>query len=169
MKARHIVTVAVLMAASMLANAQEQPKAPGLEYAFTLKVKCENAFTVGKTSHGTRAVIPIVGGTFEGPNIKGTILSGGADYQLIDSVKGRNEIEAIYCIKTDDDVYIHVRNCGLIVTGKNDDGTPKFYFRCAPKFEAPNNSKYDWLNNSLFICEPGFEPGFIMLNIWRVL
>lgn len=169
MKARHIVTVAVLMAASMLANAQEQPKAPGLEFAFELKVKCDPAYTVGQTSHGSRVIIPIVGGTFEGPNIKGTILSGGADYQLVDNAKGRNEIEAIYSIKTDDDVYIHVRNCGLIVTGKNADGSPNFYFRTSPKFEAPNDSKYDWLNNSVFICDTGFGQGYILLRVWRVL
>ena len=102
--------------------------------------------------------------------MKGTVLEGGADYQLVDQKQGRNEIEAIYSIKTDDGVYIHIRNCGLIVTGQGPDGKPNFYFRCAPKFEAPNDSKYNWLNNSLFLCKPGgFNPDGISLRVWRVL
>jgi len=27
----------------------------------------------------------------------------------------------------------------------------KIYFRAVPKFEAPNDSKYDWMNNAVFI------------------
>lgn len=148
---------------------QKLPEGPGLEYVCELRVKCGPAYTVGQTSHGERVVIPILGGTFEGPQMKGEIISGGADYQLVDKSKGRNEIEAIYCIKTDDGVYIHIRNCGLIYTTKNADGTPNFYFRTTPKFEAPNDSKYDWLNNNIFVCMPSFAPDCICLRVWRVL
>lgn len=38
-------------------------------------------------------------------------------------------------------------------------------------FEAPANSRYDWLNNSLFLCRPDFTdaaPGIIVLDVWRV-
>lgn len=152
-------------------NAQvEAPKnAPQLEFALQLKVTLGEAFGINNTQHGRRTVIPITGGTFEGPDIKGTIINGGADYQLANA-DGRTEIEAIYCIKTDDGVYIHVRNCGIIRSGQNADGKPSFYFKAAPRFEAPADSKYGWLNNSLFICEPSFSPGFqgIVLNVWRV-
>jgi hypothetical protein len=67
-------------------------------------------------------------------------------------------------------VYIHVRNRGIIANGKDADGKPSFYFRCAPQFEAPADSKYGWLNNSLFLCAPSFSQGFngIVLNVWRV-
>jgi hypothetical protein len=140
------------------------PEGPGLEFVCELRVDCGPAYTVGQTSHGTRTVIPILGGTFSGPQMQGEILSGGADYQLVDTAHGRNEIEAIYSIKTDDGVYIHIRNCGLITMGK--DG---FYFRTAPKFEAPQDSKYDWLNNAIFVCMPGPATDCICLRVWKVL
>ncbi len=143
-------------------------KAPELEYVMELKVTCDAAFSCGNTSRGERVVIPITGGTFEGPQIKGVVLSGGADYQYVDAAHGRNEVEAIYCIRTDDGVNIHIRNCGLIVTGKDADGNPQFYFRTAPKFEAPNDSKYNFLNNAIFVCTPGFGQGYISLKIWKV-
>jgi len=148
----------------------EGPKdAPQLEFALQLKVTLGETFGINNTQHGRRTVIPITGGTFEGPGIKGTIISGGADYQLANA-DGRTELEAIYCIKTDDGVYIHVRNRGIIANTKDADGKPSFYFRCAPQFEAPADSKYGWLNNSLFLCAPSFSQGFngIVLNVWRV-
>ena len=118
------------------------PEAPQLEFALQLKVTLGEAF--------------------------GTIVNGGADYQL--NAEGRTELESIYCIKTDDGIYIHVRNRGIIANGKDADGKPSFYFRAAPQFEAPADSKYGWLNNSLFVCAPTFSPDFkgIVLNVWRV-
>ena len=144
---------------------KQEPAAPELEYVVTLHVQLGQTYSVGKTTHGTRTIIPITGGTFEGPNIKGEVLPGGADYQMADASTGHTEVEAIYCIRTDDGVTIHVRNSGIINMGQ--DG---MYFTCAPKFEAPADSKYAWLNNKLFICRPGFGGmgGGITLNVWMV-
>lgn len=151
-------------------SAQVTPpkETPQLEFVMQLKVTLGETYSVGETPSGRRTVIPITGGTFEGPNIKGTILNGGADYQMANG--NRTQIEAIYSIKTDDGVYIHIRNRGLINPGQDEQGKPSFYFRCAPQFEAPSNSPYAWLNNSLFVCAPDFSPGFqgIVLNVWRV-
>lgn len=146
-----------------LCHAQTALPVPELEFVCELKVTCEKAYTVGKTAHGERVVIPISGGTFEGPHLKGTVLSRGADYQLVDKAKGRTELEAIYSIRTDDGVTIHIRNVGLLCNNK--DG---WYFRTAPKFEAPNDGKYDWLNNAVFICVPEVKEGYISLKVWKV-
>lgn len=169
---KFFVTMVVLMASVMGVSAQvSEPKdTPQLEFALQLKVTLGDAFSCGETQHGRRTVIPITGGTFEGPNIKGTIINGGADYQIANTAINRTELEAIYCIKTDDGVNIHVRNRGIICSDKDANGNPTFYFRAAPQFEAPADSKYAWLNNSLFLCSPSFSSSFkgIVLNVWRV-
>ena len=160
-----------LFVCALFATVKAQQEAPQLEYIVELKVKCDGAYQVGKTSHGNRFIIPIVGGTFEGPKMKGTILPGGADYQLQDQTTGRTEIEAIYSIRTDDGVNIHIRNKGLICTGMDSEGKPQFYFRTTPQFEAPQDSKYAWLNNAIFVCQPsmtGGNDGAICLKIWMV-
>ena len=163
--------MALLLGCMLQVSAQSNfPKdTPQLEFALQLKVTLGQAFSIENTQHGRRTVIPITGGTFEGPGIKGTIINGGADYQLANA-QGRTELEAIYCIKTDDDVYIHVRNRGIIAGGQDADGKPTFYFKAAPQFEAPADSKYVWLNNALFICAPDFSQQFqgIVLNVWKV-
>ena len=163
-----ITFVALTLAAS--AQVSEPQNTPQLEFALQLKVTLGEAYTCGETQHGQRTIIPITGGTFEGPAIKGTIINGGADYQLNNKAIGRTELEAIYCIKTDDGVNIHVRNRGIIMSGKDENGNPTFYFKAAPQFEAPVDSKYAWLNNSIFVCQPDFAAGFkgIVLNVWKV-
>ena len=150
--------------------AQDYPpkNTPQLEFAMQLRVTLGQAYGIDNTQHGRRTVIPITGGTFEGPHLRGTIVNGGADYQL--NTETRTELEAIYCIKTDDGTYIHVRNRGIIANGKDANGNPSFYFRAAPQFEAPADSPYGWLNNALFVCAPEWSTSFqgIILNVWQV-
>ena len=168
---KQFLYVVIMMTMTVKATAQvEAPKnTPELEFALQLKVTLGEAFSINNTQHGRRTVIPITGGTFEGPGIKGTIINGGADYQIANA-DGRTELEAIYCIRTDDGIYIHVRNRGIICSGKDANGNPSFYFKCAPQFEAPSDSQYGWLNKSLFLCQPDFSPDFkgIVLNVWKV-
>lgn len=162
--------IILLMVFSLNVWSQTYPPkgTPELEFALQLKVTLGEAFSIDNTQHGRRTVIPITGGTFEGPQLKGSIINGGADYQL--NAENRTELEAIYCIKTDDGIYIHVRNRGIIANGKDANGNPTFYFKAAPQFEAPADSKYGWLNNALFVCAPEFTPEFkgIVLNVWKV-
>ncbi|WP_304234115.1 DUF3237 domain-containing protein [Jiulongibacter sediminis] len=157
----------------------QQVDPPGLEFVCELKVTTDPTMIVGQTAHGERRIIPITGGTFEGPNMKGEVLAGGADYQFVNETGSRTEIEAIYSIKTDDDVLIHIRNVGLVyrnpeVTAALKAGEPidwsTVYFRAAPKFEAPVDSPYDWLNNALFVCK-GIPTGqgYVRIVVWKVL
>ena len=167
---KQLLSTLILAVVALSAYAQAYPpqNAPQLEFALQLKVTLGETFGINNTQHGRRTVIPITGGTFEGPQLKGTIVSGGADYQL--NTENRTELEAIYCIKTDDGVYIHVRNRGIIYQGPDAYGQPTFYFKAAPQFEAPADSRYAWLNNSLYVCAPAPKsiPGGITLNVWRV-
>ena len=123
-----LTLIVALFSLNICAQSYPPKDAPGLEFALQLKVTLGETYSIANTQHGRRTVIPITGGTFEGPLLKGTIINGGADYQLANA-DGRTEIEAIYSIKTDDGVYIHVRNRGIIASGKDADGKllPNFH------------------------------------------
>ena len=170
---KRLLTTALFALFVLSISAQTYPpkNTPQLEFALQLRVTLGETFGINNTQHGRRTVIPITGGTFEGPDIKGTILNGGADYQIASADGSRTELEAIYSIRTDDGIYIHVRNRGLIVNGQDEQGRPSFYFKAAPQFEAPADSRYAWLNNALYVCQPDWSQGFkgIVLNVWRVL
>lgn len=161
------VLLVALMTCSQCVYAQVEPpkNTPQLEFVMQLRVTIGAAYSVGETPHGRRVVIPITGGTFEGPRLKGKVLSGGADYQLVNSDGSRTEVEAIYGIQTDDGTYIHVRNKGIICTGEDSS-----YFKTSPLFEAPADSPYRWLNNAIYVCQPNWSQAFkgIVLDVWAV-
>ena len=120
--------------------------APRLEFAFEEIVTLGPAIPVGETPRGRRNIIPITGGTFEGPGLKGTIIPGGWDWQLTRD-DGCTEIVADYMIRTDDGVVINVINVGVLCPPREGSANP---VRTQPRFEAPIG-KYDWLNRTAFI------------------
>jgi len=146
----------------------QTPEAPTLEFVCSLKVTLDKPLVVGETDHGTRRIILITG----------EILNGGADWQVISTDKTKTELEALYQIKTDDGVVIFIRNTGLRVASaevtqriaKGETvGANEYYFRAAPKFEAPRNTKYAWLNDAIFVCKGIRMPDYVLLQVWKVL
>jgi hypothetical protein len=156
----------------------QTPVAPDLEFVCALKVTVDKPMTIGDTGHGIRRVVPITGGGFEGPKMKGEVLNGGADWQIVNSDNTKTELEALYQLKTEDGVFIHVRNIGMRVTstevanrllkGEKVESN-EYYFRAVPKFEAPKNSKYNWLNDAIFICKGIRMPDHVLIQVWKVL
>ena len=120
---------------------------PSIEFAFTARVLLEPTREIGPTPYGIRRRIPIIGGTFEGPRIRGRVLPGGADWQLQRS-DNYTVLEADYMIETAEGTPIHVRNRGL--TNSRVPGAPRRYLRTVPEFEAPSG-RYEWLNQSIFV------------------
>jgi hypothetical protein len=145
-------TIAAASAATPAAA--QQPPEPELELLYRSVVKLGEVIQVGETARGVRRIIPIVGGTFEGPDMKGEILPMGWDWQL-DRKDGCTEIIADYFLKTDDGVVINVVNSGALCR-PSADGAP-VPPRTSPVFEAPLG-KYDWLSKGGYIGTLGFDP-----------
>ena len=140
------LSIAGALALPNIARSQDEPPAPHLEFAFEETVTLGEAMQVGETPLGSRTIIPITGGTFEGPELKGTIIGGGWDWQLL-RADGCTDVEADYMIRTDDGVVINVINVGVLCPPEG--GQPRLV-RTQPRFEAPLG-RYDWLNRSAFI------------------
>jgi hypothetical protein len=132
------------------------------EFVFEAQVTLQPAVEIGPSADGIRRYIPITGGRFQGPRIKGLVLPGGADWQL-ERIDGVTETDALYSIKTSDGAVIVVHNRGLLVDGGR-------YFRTTPTFEAPRGP-HDWLNKSVFagsvVIPP--QPGTVAVRVFRVI
>ncbi len=80
---------------------------------FTESVTLGASVSVGASKRGTRNIIPITGGTVTGgmllSGLSGSVLPGGADYQLIGST---TVLDARYALSSKDGEVIVVRNCG---------------------------------------------------------
>lgn len=130
------------------------PDMPGLEFVYEAIVALEPTEEIGRTPIGTRRRVPIIGGTFAGPRIRGTVVAGGADWQL-QRADNWTVIEADYMMRADDGTLIHVRNIGL--TNSRVPGAASRYLRTVPSFEAPIGP-HDWLNQAIFIGTIGPPP-----------
>jgi hypothetical protein len=146
------------------------------ELLFTAFIEVAATIDLGPSPLGERRMVPITGGTFEGPKMKGRIVPGGIDWQLVRADKV-TEIEAHYSIETDDGVLIRVINKGFRhgpaeVMQRLRAGDPvepdEYYFRATPVFEAPCG-RYEWLNKSLFVSSGERSAEAVVLRVFEVL
>ena len=149
---------------------------PGYEFIFAAEGALGDPMQFGDTYEGPRRMIPILEGTFAGPDIRGTIVStAAADWQYT-RPDGVTQAEATYAIRTDDGVIIQVQNYGLrfgppevmqrLAAGEDVD-PGEYYFRTNPRFKAPTG-KYDWLNKGIFIGTGARSANGIKLWFFRV-
>ncbi|GHC98619.1 DUF3237 domain-containing protein [Novosphingobium pokkalii] len=150
---------------------------PELEFVYEASGDLEPPRQIGPTYDGTRRIIPIVGGgRVEGPLIQGRLVGNSADWQVT-RPDGVTVADALYAIETDDGVLIQIRNKGLrrgppevmarLAAGEEVDPA-EYYFRTVPEFIAPVG-KYEWMNQSIFLCSGARYPLGIKLWVWRVL
>ena len=69
---------------------------------FTIHSSLGGIQKLGNTPYGERRVINILGGTVEGPKLKGKILPGGADWQIV-RADGVVHLTARYTAETERD------------------------------------------------------------------
>ena len=178
---RHLVKAVVsagllgLMNASHAAETLESDtrlpanvRLPTLEFTYECDATLSEAQPFGPTLEGQRRIIPITGGTFKGPHMRGQVLSGGADWNLSRS-DGGSSVEAAYYLRTDDGVILRVVNKG-VGGGETPSATTSaevFYMFTAPVIEAPTG-KYDWTNRSMFVATLGARRGSSSAVVIRV-
>jgi hypothetical protein len=157
------------------ALSQDTPQAPELSFAFEVVVEVADPTVVGTLPNGTRRIVDILGGTFEGPNIKGRVVPGGADWQLIRE-DGFTDIDARYTLETDQGDLIYVSNIGIrhappevmsrLNAGEVVDQS-QIYFRAVPKFET-DAPELEWLMKSIFVATGERYPNGVIIRFWRV-
>ncbi|HVV44527.1 MAG TPA: DUF3237 domain-containing protein [Bryobacteraceae bacterium] len=150
--------------------------APGLEFVMEARVSVGAAQDVGRVPAGERRIIPITGGTFEGPRLHGRVVPGGADWQIIradDTV----ELDARYTLETESGGLIYVWNRAIRhgspeVLRKLREGIPvyksEYYFRSTPVFETAI-PELRWMNRTVFIGDGERFSDCVAIRFWRVL
>jgi hypothetical protein len=148
---------------------------PELTLLLEVRATLDAPIVVGDVPEGARRVVPITGGTFEGPRLRGTLVPGGADWQYL-RPDGVMIVEAHYLLRTDDGVIVQVNNRGMrhgptdvmrrLGAGESVDPA-EYYFRAMPRLSAPTG-RYDWLNRRVFLCSGARYPDAVMLWFYEV-
>jgi hypothetical protein len=148
----------------------------GQEPIFTIQAELGPILKLGPTPYGQRRIIDILGGTVQGPRLKGKILRGGADWQII-RADGAADIQARYTIETATGGRILVGSDGLrhgppdvlaaLARGEAVDPA-RYYFRTVMRFET-SDPEADWLNRILAIARGRREAMAVHLDVFEVL
>jgi hypothetical protein len=128
------------------------------ELLFTLVGRVSPPQELGMVPSGQRRIIPVEGGEFEGPKLRGTVLPGGADWMLV-RADGVVQPDVRLTLRTDDGQLIFMRYGGMrhgspevmerIARGEPVDPA-EYYFRITPQFET-GSLKYAWLNKIIAV------------------
>lgn len=147
---------------------------PAIEFLYECIVTLAPTLEFGKTIEGMRRVIPITGGTFEGLRIRGTVLPGGADWNLSRS-DGAGSVDASYYLRTHDEVLIRITNQGVggdrPAAPADPDAPERFFMFTSPRFEAPIGP-YDWLNRGTYIGTLGARKAVanaVLIRVFHVI
>lgn len=146
-----------------------------LTHATDLVVELSPPHEMGKSPAGKRRIIPIVGGTAQGPLLSGRILPIGADWQTV-LAGGIADLDARYAIETADGAVVEVISQGIrhaslevnarIASGEEVDPS-EYYMRTSIRLES-GHPDYDWVNRALFLATGGKVGNTVRLSVWRV-
>jgi hypothetical protein len=152
------------------------PPQPGLAFAFEIHAQVGTPQEFGEVPGGRRRIIQILGGTFTGPDMKGRIVPGGADWQIV-RADGFTELDTRYTLETDQGELIYVQNAGVrhappdvmkkLLAGETVDPS-LVYFRTIPKFET-SAPRLQELTRSIYIGIGERYPTEVVVRFYKVL
>ena len=159
-----ISALATFAAADAVAGAQQPAAADAAPAPLKSEFLMDIVLDVGAPQNlGTRRIVPVTGGTFEGPKLKGTALPGGADWILV-RPDGVSELNVRVTLRTDDEQLIYVTYRGLLFTPKGGEQ----YWRTTPIFET-GSPKYDWLTRIIAVGVGRRVPNKAAYSIYQIL
>ena len=147
-----------------------------LEPLFRATITLAPPQELGDAPLGRRRIIPITGGSIAGTRLKGTVLPGGADWQIV-RADGVADLDARYTVLSDDGALIYVSNRGLrhgppevlaqLARGEDVDAG-LYYMRTQPWFET-GDARYAWLNRTICVGTGARRADAVELEFFEVL
>ena len=111
-----------------------------VEFLFTLTASTAAPQSIANGPQGTRAIVAVTGGAFEGPKLRGTVTGGsGGDYVTV-RADGSLKLDVRFTLVTDDGAVILMTYNGIGVITETGSS-----IRMAPLFET-GDERYAWLN-----------------------
>jgi hypothetical protein len=119
---------------------------------FSMRLAVDGLLSIGRADDVQRRIGNIPGGAFEGERLRGTVLSGGTDWQIVRG-DGAVELDGRIVLQTNDGVLIAMTYVGLrhgppdvmARLGREVVDPSAYYFRIVPRFTT-SDPGYVWLN-----------------------
>jgi len=146
------------------------------EYLCAIHADVGELKSMGQGPLGERRVVDILGGTFEGPLIRGEVVGGGADWQIARS-DGVLELDARYALKEQRGGLVQVLSQGfrhgppdvMARLARGEDVDPAdYFFRTVMRFET-GAAELAWLNKVIAVASAERKARRVELSAWRLL
>jgi Protein of unknown function (DUF3237) len=136
---------------------------PQITHLYHLEATLGEPLDLGEVTGGRRRIVPLTGGQFTGPEIRGRLLSGtSADWQLL-RPDGTSIGDIRYTLQTEDGALLYVRAQSIrhgdadvlarVARGEEVDAS-EYIFRAAAQIET-SATELAWLNKGIFISVGG--------------
>jgi len=151
------------------------PPAPALLPLTQIRCEVGALVSLGSAPAGERRYVPLGGGTVRGPELNGTLVEGGIDWQVARS-DGVLEIAAHYVIRTDDDALVEVKSDGLrhgpaevMQQLARGEAVPRdaYFFRTLIRFTT-GSPAWAHLNKVMAIAVGQREARAVLLDVYRL-
>jgi hypothetical protein len=151
------------------------PPPPALLPMTHIDCEVKPLVTLGPGPYGERRYVPLGGGTVRGPELNGTLVEGGVDWQ-VNRADGVLDIAAHYVIRADDGALIEVQSNGLrhgppdvlarLASGK---AVPpdQYFFRTLVRFTT-GAPQWVHLNKVMAIARGQREASWVRLDLYRL-
>ena len=142
----------------------------------TVRITAAPPQRFGTVPLGMRTFVPVTGGEFEGPRLRGHILPGGGDWLLLRS-DGVLELDLRITLETEDHALIFMTFQGLrhgppdviAALGRGEVVDPAtYYFRTLPRFET-SAAQYAFLNRIVSVGAGEARPDGAVHRIDEIL
>lgn len=132
-----------------------------VEHVLTFTADTGKAAIVAGAPQGTRGILGVTGGIFEGPRLKGTILAPGGDWFTV-RPSGVLKLDVRLRLVTDDEANILLTYSGIAVPREGG-----MDIRVAPLFEAPEGP-HSWLNDIQAIGRGELVEGGVRYDVYAL-
>jgi hypothetical protein len=132
-----------------------------VEHLFTVRFLTRTDASPGHLA-GSRIAVSVIGGEFTGPMLRGTV-TAGSDW-AVRRPDGVVSIDVRAQLRTDDGVTVFMTYFGLSTPGTS--GNQRVL--AAPRFDAPCDSQYAWLNDEVCVALGQVHDGAVEYEVYAV-
>ncbi|MBD0270553.1 MAG: DUF3237 domain-containing protein [Acetobacteraceae bacterium] len=146
------------------------------EFLFRMSLSTGAPQNVGTARNGELRIVPVTGGTVEGPRFRGEVLPGtAADWLRVDG-DGTAHMDVRLTVRTGEGHHVYVHYTGirtgapdaLARLGRGEAVPPEdYYFRTAVRFET-GAAELDWMNKVIAVGVGQRPPSGPVYDVYAV-
>jgi hypothetical protein len=135
-----------------------------VEHLFTMTANLGGASVIQNGPQGSRVIVAVSGGSFEGPKLKGTIVDNSGGDWVTRRADGTLRLDVRITLQTEDGAAIYMAYNGI---GKPQDSGGGNVLRTAPLFET-GDDRYAWLNSVQAVATGMSGQGTVTYDVYAL-